>query len=74
MKKIINENDFEWVKIARHKVAIHSIKIWPNKINILFPVTCWGKRGSDGRKTKYFKEKFYNLSETKTNLNSHNNL
>ena len=26
--------------------------IRPNKINILFPVTCWKKRGSDGRGKK----------------------
>ena len=39
----------------------------PNKINVLFPVTCWEKRGSDGRKNIYFKEIFYNL-------NSDNNL
>ena len=34
----------------------------PNKINVFFPVTCWEKRGSDGRKN--------NLSETKTNSQS----
>ena len=44
--------------------------IRPNKINVLFPVTCWEKEGRTVGKIFYFKEIFYNLSETKTN--SHN--
>ena len=45
----------------------------PNKINVLFPVTCWKKRGSDGRKNIYFKKIFYNLSWGKVEICVHMN-